>query len=85
MPIRIHLARLLGERKLRAAELTRRTGISKNTVSALWHERSSGIAFETLERLCAELDCEIEDILRYAPPPHAANKRRDEGNDDDST
>lgn len=65
MPVRIRLARVLGARKLRASELSRRTGVNKNTISALWHERSSGIAFDTLERLCRELDCQVGDILEY--------------------
>ncbi|MBN2099066.1 MAG: helix-turn-helix transcriptional regulator [Dehalococcoidia bacterium] len=65
MPIHVRLARLLGERKLRAAELSRRTGINKNTVSALWNERSSRIGFDTLEKLCRELHCEVGDIIEY--------------------
>lgn len=80
MPIRVRLARLLGERKLRAAELSRRTGINKNTVSALWNERSSRIGFDTLDKLCRELDCQVGDILEYTN-----DKDSPKGTHDDDT
>ncbi len=78
MPIRVRLARLLGERKLRAAELSRRTGINKNTVSALWNERSSRIGFDTLERLCRELDCHVGDILEYTSDKDSSTVTHDD-------
>ena len=78
MPIRVRLARLLGERKLRAAELSRRTGINKNTVSALWNERSSRIGFDTLERLCRELDCQVGDILEYTSEKDSSKVTHDD-------
>jgi len=67
MSIRVHLGRLLGERKLRASEVARKTGINKNTLSSLYNERVSGIRFDTLERLCRFLDCSIGDLIEYVP------------------
>lgn len=67
MPIKIHLGKLLGDRKLRAAEVSRRTGIAPNALSALYHEQVSGIKFETLEKLCAILSCSVYDLLEYVP------------------
>jgi len=65
MPIRVHLGRLLGERKLRASEVARKTGINKNTLSSLYNEKVSGIRFETLRRLCKFLNCSIGDLIEY--------------------
>ncbi len=73
MPIKIHLGRLLGERKLRAAEVARQTGINKNTLSALYNEKVSGINFETLEKLCKFLECEVGDLLEYVPEEKSEN------------
>lgn len=67
MSIRIHLGRLLGERKLRAAEVARKTGINNNTLSSLYREELSGIRFETLEKLCEFLGCSVGDLLEYVP------------------
>ncbi|MDI6732113.1 MAG: helix-turn-helix transcriptional regulator [Candidatus Margulisbacteria bacterium] len=65
MPIKIHLGKLLGERKMRAAEIARKTGINPNTLSSLYNEEVSGIKFETLEKLCAFLNCPIGDLLEF--------------------
>lgn len=67
MPMRVHLGRLLGERKLRASEVSRKTGINKNTLSSLYNERVSGIRFDTLEKLCRFLDCSVNDLIEYIP------------------
>ena len=67
MLIKIHLGKLLGERKLRAAEISRKTGIAPNALSALYHEQVSGIKFETLEKLCSVLSCAVSDLLEYMP------------------
>ena len=67
MPIKVHLGRLLGERKLRASEVARKTGINKNTLSSLYNEKISGIRFDTLERLCKFLNCSIGELIEYIP------------------
>lgn len=65
MPIKIHLSKLLGERKLRASDVAKKTGINKNTLSALYNENVSGIKFDTLEKLCKFLDCKVGDLVEY--------------------
>lgn len=65
MPIKIHLSRLMGERRIRAAELARKTGINKNTISALYNEKVSGIKFETLEKLCEFFGCNVNEIIEF--------------------
>ncbi len=65
MPIKIHLSKLLGERKLRASEVAKKTGINKNTLSSLYNENVSGIKFDTLEKLCKLLDCKVSDLVEY--------------------
>lgn len=65
MPIKVHLSKLLGERKLRASEVARKTGINKNTLSALYNENVSGVKFDTLEKLCKFLGCSIGDLIEY--------------------
>ena len=65
MAIRIHLGRLLGERKMKMAELSRLTGINKNALSELYYEKVKAIRFETLEKICRALGCNIQDLLEY--------------------
>ena len=65
--MKIHLGRLLGERKMKMSELSRKTGISKNALSLLYHEKSNGVRFDTLEKICRELDCKIDELIEYVP------------------
>ncbi len=65
MAIRIHLGRLLGERKMKMAELSRLTGINKNALSELYYEKVKAVRFETLEKICRALGCRLEDLLEY--------------------
>ncbi len=67
MAIRIHLGRLLGERKMKMAELSRQTGISKNALSDLYYEKVAAIRFETLEKICEVLGCTVGELLEYQP------------------
>ena len=73
MPIKVHLSKLLGERKLRASEVARKTGINKNTLSSLYNESISGIRFDTLEKLCKFLNCSIGDLIEYVPKKTGTN------------
>jgi putative transcriptional regulator len=67
MTIKIHLAKLLGERKMKVAELARITGISGYGLYNIYHERTKSIEFGTLAKLCKALDCSVGDLLEYVP------------------
>lgn len=64
--IRCHLSRMLGERKIRMADLIRETGISRGTVTRLYYEDATRIDFEVAERLCEFLGVGIGELLEYA-------------------
>ena len=61
--IKVHLSRVMGERKINIAELSRLTELHRNGITKLYYEKTDGIKFETLEKLCDALDCEITDLL----------------------
>ena len=65
--IRIHVGRLLGERKMKMSELSRETGIANNALSDLYHEKVKGVQFETLDKICKALNCSLFDLLEYVP------------------
>ncbi|MEO0820793.1 MAG: helix-turn-helix transcriptional regulator [Pseudomonadota bacterium] len=68
MPIVVRLDVMLARRKMRARELARLVGIAEQNISALRTGRARGVRFETLERICAVLDCQPGDLLEYEPP-----------------
>ena len=63
MGIKSRLSILMGEKRYNMQDVFERTGISRNSISNLYHERSSRIDFETLSRLCDLFDCQPSDIL----------------------
>jgi putative transcriptional regulator len=65
--IRIHLSRLLGERKEKIADLQRATGLARNTLSGLYKEDTARIDLATLEAICKHYKCPISDLLEFVP------------------
>jgi putative transcriptional regulator len=65
--IRCHLGRLLGDRKLKIADVVRDTGINRGTLTRLYYETSERVELEALDRLCEYFGCEIEQLLEYVP------------------
>ncbi|MFD2234099.1 helix-turn-helix domain-containing protein [Phaeospirillum tilakii] len=69
MPIIVRLDVMLARRKIRARELAQRIGIAEQNLSLLKSGKVRGVRFETLARLCQELDCQPGDLLEYQPGP----------------
>lgn len=64
--ITVNLRRIAFDRNCNMSKIARKTGISRTTLSALYHQKSVGVSLSTLEKLCNYLDCGIEDILVLA-------------------
>jgi putative transcriptional regulator len=69
MPIIVNLDVMLAKRKVRSRDLAEAIGIAEQNVSLLKSGKVKGIRFDTLEKICAALDCQPGDILEYAPEP----------------
>lgn len=67
MPIIVNLDVMLARRKMRAKILAEHVGITEQNISLLRSGKVKGVRFETLERICAALDCQPGDILEYQP------------------
>ncbi len=61
--IKCHLARLMGERKMKVVDVARETGLNRNTITLLYKETAQRIDFETIEKPCDLLQCHVEDLL----------------------
>lgn len=71
MAIVVRLDVALAQRKMRSRKLAARIGIAEVNLSLLKTGRAKGLRFETLEKICAALNCQPGDILAYIPdaPP----------------
>src|SRR5262249_8383611 len=65
MSIVVNLDVMLARRKMRSQELAERIVITEQNVSLLKWGKVKGMRFETLDRICAVLDCQPGDILEY--------------------
>jgi putative transcriptional regulator len=46
-------------------ELKRRTELSYVTLQNLYHEKTTGVAFDTIDKICESLECNTGDLLEY--------------------
>lgn len=74
--IRCHLARLMGERKMRISDVMRETGLSRTTVTLLYKETALKVDLEALDKLCDLFDCEIQDLLQKSPAEPEFNENK---------
>lgn len=65
--IRIHLSRLLGEKRWTQADLSRKTGIRPNTISEIYHELNERVNLNHIDKICEVLECDISDLLEFIP------------------
>ena len=61
--IKVHLSKLMGEKRLNVADISQLTGLHRNGITKIYNEETDGIKYDTLEKLCKVLDCKIEDLL----------------------
>lgn len=67
MAIIVNLDVMLARRKMRSKELASAIGITEANLSLLKSGKVKGVRFETLNAICAALDCQPGDILEYRP------------------
>jgi putative transcriptional regulator len=63
--IRCHLSTLMGRDKLRIADVSRRTGLNRSTITALYQGTTSRVDLPAIERLCQLFHCQVGDLFEY--------------------
>jgi putative transcriptional regulator len=61
--VKCHLSKILGDKKLKVAEVARDTGINKNTLHRLYNETATRVDIEMIEVLCKYLDIEVGELF----------------------
>ena len=62
---------MLAKRKMSLTELSERVGITLANLSILKTGKARAVRMETLDRLCAALDCQPGDLLEFLPEEKA--------------
>ena len=63
--IKNNLSMIMGAKRINIMELSKMSNLHYQTVYALYHDRSKGVEFETLNKLCWALECSPNDIFQY--------------------
>ncbi len=71
MPIIVNLDVMLAKRNMRSKELAPLAGITEANLSLLKSGKVKGLRFDTLDRICAALDCQPGELLEYQAAPHS--------------
>jgi len=62
------LSEVMGRKRLKIKDVVEKSGLSRNTITDLYYDKSIMIMLETLDRLCKALDCQsLSEILEYVP------------------
>lgn len=62
-----NVSTIIGQRKMRISEVAKIAGLRYNTVYNLFYDKTEGIEFSTLNKLCYALECTPNDLLIYEP------------------
>ncbi|MCI8947803.1 MAG: helix-turn-helix transcriptional regulator [Lachnospiraceae bacterium] len=58
---------MLAKRKMSVTQLSERVGITMANISILKNGKAKAIKIDTLNRICAALNCQPGDILEWQP------------------
>lgn len=61
--VKNNLRVLMAKHKMNIKDVHEKTGLSRRTISKLYNEESTTIAFETIHKLCVLFDCDVQELL----------------------
>lgn len=67
--IKCNLSKLMGIHKMNIQDVHEKTGLNRNTVSNLYHEKATRIDFDTIDKLCKLFNCQSGpgELFEYIP------------------
>lgn len=61
--IRVNILEILDKDERNLSWLARKTGLNYSSLHSLANNKTTSISFDTLEKVCKVLNCNIEDVL----------------------
>ena len=65
MAIKVYLEDVLNKNGMTSKELCARIGITEANLSILRSGKAKGVRFETINKICYYLQCDVGDILKF--------------------
>ena len=60
--VKCHLSRIMGEPRLKMADVARETGVNRGTITRMYNETATRIELDVIEALCRFLDIQVADL-----------------------
>lgn len=57
------LSTLMGAKRVSIQRVHEKTGLSRNTIANLYYDKATRIDYETIGKLCAFFECDINNLL----------------------
>lgn len=68
--VKCHLSTIMGERRLKIADVSRDTGINRGTITRMYNEEATRIDLDVIESLCTYLRIDIGDLYQVIEEPN---------------
>ena len=65
--IKCYLSKFMGIHRMNIQEVHEKTGLNRETISNLYHEKALRIEFVTMKKLCKLFNCQPGDLFEYIP------------------
>jgi len=65
----------MGQRRINIQALHKETGLNRNTISNLYHDKAKRIDFDTIDKICKALNCTACDLIEYIPDEISKNPK----------
>jgi len=68
--VKCHLSTIMGERRLKIADVSRDTGINRGTITRMYNEEATRVDLDVIESLCTYLRIDIGDLYQVIEEPN---------------
>jgi len=65
--VKIHLSKLLGEKRMSQRKLSELTGIRPNTINEWYNEIVVSLRVDHIDKICEVLECSIDELIEVIP------------------
>jgi putative transcriptional regulator len=63
--LKCHLSKVMGEKRLKIADVARETGINRGTITRMYNETATRVEIDVINILCRYLNIKVGDLYEY--------------------
>ncbi|WP_406734604.1 helix-turn-helix transcriptional regulator [Vibrio scophthalmi] len=61
--LKCHLSKIMGEKRLKIADIARDTGINRGTITRLYNETATRVELDVVDALCGYLEISVGELF----------------------